>query len=235
MTDTAEFVSIHRMTPKVKQFQLKLIDSSWDFKPGQHTVIHFDRDGKQVNRPYTPTSLPFNSGKEFTLAIKRYGDGNASLYMHNREVGDNIEVEEPHGNLYLRNFDRDVVFVSTGTGITPMVTMLKHYIKEGRGKAYFFYGEKTQENIMYRETLDQLEAENKDLKVYYSLSDEEWKGMEGHIQEYIPKKLERFGEKDFYVCGVPQMVVQTEELLKEKGVEPGRVFTEGWERDAVED
>ncbi len=232
MTEKAELRSVHDITPRVKQFQLELESSKWDFKPGQHTVIHFEGDdGEEVKRPYTPTDLP--GTEKFVLAIKRYEDGTASTYMHNREKGDLIDVEEPSGNLYLRDTDQDVVFISTGTGITPMVAMLKQYLKEGTGNIWFFFGERTQEDLMYRETLDQLEAENKNLKVVYSLSHEDWEGPEGFIQEHLNEFLGTFEDKHFYVCGVPQMVVDTLELLKEKGVEEERIFSEGWEENAV--
>lgn len=236
MADKARISSIHRMTPKVKQFQLVLEDGAdWEFEPGQHTVIHFEQDGEEVARPYTPTNLSEMPENMFVLAIKRYDDGTASVYMHDREVGDEIEVDEPHGNLYLQDLDRDVVFLSTGTGITPMMAMLKQYLREGNGKAYFFFGERTQEDLMYRETLDQLEAEHRNLAVIYSLSHEEWSGREGFVQEHLDDVLDSFDDKHFYVCGVPPMVVDTKDLLQGQGVEEERIFSEGWEEDAAEE
>lgn len=219
------------MTPNVKQFELELEDSEWEFRPGQHTVIHFEQDGEEVARPYTPTSRP--GSDRFTLAVKRYDDGTASTWLHDREPGDVVEVDEPHGNLYLRDRDKDVVFISTGTGITPMIAMLKEYLDTGNGEAYFLFGEKTQEHLMYRETLDQLEAENEDLNVVYSLSDEEWSGPEGFVQQQVPELFDDLGDLHFYVCGVPQMVVDTKELLADHGVDDDQIFSEGWESDAV--
>lgn len=234
MTEKATFTSIHQMTPTVKQFQLELEDTEWDFKPGQHTVIHFEgEDGEDVARPYTPTNLPGQS--TFTLAIKRYDEGTASVYMHDREQGDTIEVDEPHGNLYLRDLDEDVVFIATGTGITPMIAMLRQYLEEGTGDAYFFFGEKTQEHLMYRETLDLLEAEHDNLTIVYSLSDESWSGREGFIQTHLDDVLETMDDKHYYISGVPAMVVETEDLLEEKGVPEDQVFSEGWESDVVDD
>ncbi|MDY6771430.1 MAG: FAD-dependent oxidoreductase [Candidatus Nanohaloarchaea archaeon] len=233
MTQDASLRSIHQMTPTVKQFQLELEEGTWEFQPGQHTVIHFEQDGEEVARPYTPTSRPGTD--TFTLAIKRYDDGTASVYMHEREPGDVIEVEEPDGNLYVRDYDSDVVFVSTGTGITPMVAMLKDYLDNGTGDAYFFFGEKTQDHLMYRETLDQLEAEHDNLTVVYSLSDEDWSGREGFVQEHIDDVLTEITSYDYYISGVPKMVVQTENLLAENDVPDDRIYSEGWESDVVGD
>ena len=247
----AEITSIHEMTPRVKQLQLRRLDGgTFDYDPGQHTRLHFEDGGEytdsgngegqdgedggeteEVVRPYTPTTLPGTD--EVTLAIKRYDDGTASVYAHDREPGDVVTIEEPDGNLHLRDLDRDVVFVSTGTGITPPMAMLRHYLREGSGEAHFLYGEKTQADVMYRETLDGLAAEHDDLSVAYSLSEEEWAGYTGHVQEHLEDAIGTLEGRHFYVCGVPEMVVQTRERLDELGVPDDRVFTEGWEDDEV--
>lgn len=230
--DNAELNSIHQMTPKVKQFQLQLKDRDWEFEPGQHTVIKFeDENGETVERPYTPITLP--ESDKFCLAIKKYDNGTASVWMHDRQLGDKIEVEEPHGNLHLRDYDKDIVLVSTGTGATPMYAMLRDYLENGSGNVYYFHGEKTQEHLLFKESLDQLESENDNLQVIYSVSDEEWNKRTGFIQEHIPDVLESLDNKDFYICGVPQMVVDTEELLQNEGVKEDNIITEGWENDVI--
>ena len=154
--------------------------------------------------------------------------------MHERDPGDTVEIEELGGNLYLRDLDSDVAFVSTGTGITPMMAMVKQYVEEGSGRAHFFFGEKDEEHIIYRETLDQLAAANDDLEVTYVLSEaDDWEGPEGHVQDHLDDYLDDFGSRDFYVCGVPEMVVETQDYLAEHGADDDRVYVEGWEGDEV--
>jgi ferredoxin-NADP reductase len=254
MTDTHEVTvtSVHQMTPNVKQFVLEADGYTFDFDPGQHTHVHFPREESpaageeevagsetesddEVVRPYTSTALP--GTEKITLAIKRYPDGTASTWMHERTPGDTIEIDELGGNLSLRDLDSDVAFVSTGTGITPMIAMVKQYVEEGSGRATFFFGEKDQEHIFYRETLDQLEAQNDELEVVYVLSeaDDEWSGPEGHVQDHLADYLDDFGDRDFYVCGVPEMVVETQDSLDEQGADEERVYVEGWEGDEVSD
>ncbi len=225
-----EITSIHRMTPEVNQFEL-VADENFDFRPGQHTHLHFEQDGDEVVRPYTATTLPGTDS--ITLAIKEYDDGTASVYMHDRDPGDTIRIEDLDGNLYLRNLDSDVAFVSTGTGITPMMAMLKQYLQEGDGQATFLYGEKTQEDVMYRETLDQFDAQHENLTVAYSLSEEDWGGHTGHVQEHIEDAVPSPETTDFYVCGVPGMVVETKKKLGDIGVPDEQVYSEGWEDDEV--
>ena len=226
MTYSATLLSSHRMTPNVKQFRLAA-DEPFEFRPGQHTTVRFEDDGDEVVRPYTATNLPGTD--QLTLAIKRYDDGTASVYMHERERGDEVTLGPLEGNLHLRDADEDVAFVSTGTGITPMMSMLKEYLRAGSGTAHFFHGEKSPEHLIYRETLEQLAAQNGNLDVTFVCSDAAWNGPTGHVQEHLTDRLDSLSGHHYYVCGVPEMVVETTTLLEDEGVDEDTVFTEGWE------
>ncbi|WP_254537084.1 ferredoxin--NADP reductase [Halomarina litorea] len=251
MTHTAEVVSVVQLTPTVKQFRLRVPGHEFDFDPGQHTTVQFDFEGQgpedtargnddadptgeHVVRPYTATNTPGTD--QITLAIKAYDEGLASAYMHQRRPGDEVELGEFAGNLAVESFEEDVAFVSTGTGITPMLAMLKAYLERGEGHVHFLYGEKSEEHVIYRETLEQLasEHENLDLTVVLSESDHTWNGPTGHVQEHLSALFETFDDRDFYVCGVPEMVVETAKELSDLGAPDDRVHTEGWEDGAVE-
>lgn len=233
---TVTVADVHQMTPDVKQFRLVADDHRFRYEPGQHTEVHFELDGEDETRPYTAANLPGTD--QLVLAIKRYEGGNGSVFMHERAPGDEIEIEPVDGNLYVRNFDRDAVFVATGTGITPLYPMLKQYARVGVGDAHFVFGERDREHLIFRESLDQLRAEHDDISVTYVLSDaddDEWNGRTGHVQDHLPDALDvGLDEADFYLCGVPQMVVDTGDLLESEGVDEEQIFTEGWEADATD-
>ena len=67
----------------------------------------------------------------------------------------------------------------------------------------------------------------------YSLSDEDWSGRTGHIQEHIEDVVSDPERTDFYCCGVPGMVVETEERLGDIGVPEEQIYSEGWEEDEI--
>ncbi|WP_436926900.1 ferredoxin--NADP reductase [Halosimplex amylolyticum] len=236
MTISVTVADVHQMTPDVKQFRLVADDHEFRYEPGQHTEIHFELDGEDETRPYTAANLPGTN--QIVLAIKRYDDGNGSVYMHERTPGDEIEIEPVDGNLAVRNLDRDAVFVATGTGITPLYPMLKQYARVGVGAAQLVFGERDQEHLIFRESLDQLHAEHEDLSVDYVLSDADgaWAGRTGHVQDHLPDALDGgLDGADFYLCGVPEMVVETQDLLESEGVDEERIVTEGWEADETEE
>lgn len=235
MTLEATVVSTQQLTPEVREFVLEADDHVFEYEPGHHVRVHYEENAadKGMARPYTATNRPGTT--QVTLAIKHYEGGAASTYMHEREVGDTILIEEPAGGFNLHDLDTDVVFVASGTGITPMVAMLRQYLDEGTGEAHLVFGEQDRNHLIYRDLLDQFAAENEQLSVCYSLSDpdEGWDGPTGKIQNHLDV-LSTFDNKHFYVCGVPAMVVDTKEMLLAQDVSADRIFTEGWEEGVVQ-
>jgi ferredoxin-NADP reductase len=235
MTHTAIIEDTYPITPRVKGFRLRVPGHTFDHRPGQHTTVRFDSGGEEVVRPYTPTNLPGTD--QLTLTIKRYEDGLASSYMHTKRRGEEVTLGELEGNLGLVDTDRDVAFLSTGAGITPMLAMLRQYLREGTGDATFLFGERDETSLIHRGTLNQLAAEHDALDVTFTLSDPnwEWTGRAGYVQEHLGSLFDDFEGTDFYVCGVPGMVVDTKERLRELGAPADRIHSEGWEDEAVDE
>ena len=234
MTYRATIVDTYPLANRVKGFRLRVPDHTFDFEPGQHTTIRFETDGDSVVRPYTPTNLPGTN--ELTLAIKRYESGYASSYMHTRDVGDTITIGPIEGSLTLDDPDRDIALLASGTGLTPMLAICRHYLQEGSGSVHVVLGERTGESIMHRSTLNELAAEHPELSVTFTLSDPEWDwlGRVGYVQEHLDELFDDFDTRDFYICGVPQMVVDTKEELRELGTPEERIHSEGWEDGVVD-
>lgn len=233
MTRTAASVDTYRLAPQVTGFRLRVSGEQLEFEPGQHITVRFEADGKEVVRPYSPTTLPGTD--EFALAIKRYDDGLASSYMHTRSPSDEIEIGEFEGELSLEDLDRDIALLASGTGLTPLLAILRQYARVGSGDAHLVFGERTADSIFHRSTLAELAATHDDIEVTYTLSDPEWDWLDrtGYVQEHLEDLFEEFETRDFYVCGVPEMVVETKEELRELGAPEDRIHSEGWEDDAI--
>jgi ferredoxin-NADP reductase len=151
-------------------------------------------------------------------------------YMDARTVGDTVQVK-PNltGSLTLQRTDRPAVFVGTGTGITPLLGMLHSYLTGGGQQAVFMFGEKTEEQLLYKPMLEQYELVYP-VETRFSLSREDWAGHTGYIQEQLPDVVETVGDDaDYYACGVPAAVVAAKDQLDELAVPSDRVHTEGWE------
>lgn len=231
----ATVVDTYRITPRVQGLRLQVPDHEFDYEPGQHTTVRFDSAGEEVVRPYTPTNLP--GSNQLALTVRRYDDGLASSYLHQKRPGDTVRLGPVEGSLTLADPDRDVAFLASGTGLTPMMAMLRQYLREGTGNAHVVYGDRREETLIHRETLNELAANHSNLRVAFTLSDPnwEWTGRVGYVQDHLSALFDSFDARDYYVCGVPPMVVQTKARLAELGAPDARVHTEGWEDGAVED
>lgn len=235
MTYSATIVDAYPLTPRVTGFRLRVPGEDLEYEPGQHTTVRFEAGGEEVVRPYTPTTLPGTD--EFALAVKRYDDGLASSYVHTRSPGDEIEIGEFEGNLTLEDPDRDVALLASGTGLTPLLAIFRQYARIGSGDAHLVFGERTAESIFHRSTLDELATMHGKCEVTYTLSDPDWDwlGRIGYVQEHLEELFDDLETRDWYVCGVPEMVVETEDELRGLGVPDERIHGEGWESDAVSD
>jgi glycine betaine catabolism B len=255
--DTLDTTLISRqmLTSDTAQLVLRAPGHTFNFEPGQHVGVAYESDDGLVHRSYSPVSLPGTD--TLALMVTRYEDGTCSVWLHEREIGKTIQLTDPSGNLSLRDPERDVVFLATGTGLTPMLAMLQAYRQTGTGRATLIYGERTLADVPYRETLNLWAAGTDRLDVTYALShsddtpdrsseatgpgDTAPSGIadirHGYVQTHLGGMLdpETLQTAYFYACGVPQMVVDTEETLTgDLGVDEDRVFTEGWEAGAID-
>ncbi|PEN13715.1 phenol hydroxylase [Longibacter salinarum] len=248
----ATLIASDMLTPNTAQLVLRVPGHQFDFEPGHHVGVAYesDEDGI-VHKPYSPVSLPGTD--TITLMVKRYDDGTCSVWLHERALGDTIPLTDPRGNLQLHDTDRDAVFLATGTGLTPMMSMLQAYRQHGKGRAVLVYGERSLNHLAYRNVLDMWTSSSERIDVAYVLSEPEsaeeragWTESQraatgapavrhGHVQEHLDDLLDSDLRENahFFACGVPQMVVDTEELLTDAmDIDPDRIFTEGWESGA---
>lgn len=232
----ATVAATYDLTPRVKQLLLRVDGHTFAHQPGQHVSVRVEQDdGSPAYRPYSPVNLPGTD--TLVLAVKRYDGGLCSTWLHERTEGDTVTITPPSGNLQLNDPDRDAVFLATGTGLTPMLALLSQYLEEGTGRATLLFGERTPADLMYRAALDRLAANHDALTVQFVLSQPppDWTGPSGYVQEHLDTALAPLDHPHVYASGVPEMVVDTEAMLQERGLPEASIFTEGWEEGAVAD
>ncbi|TDH73263.1 hypothetical protein CCR75_004086 [Bremia lactucae] len=115
--------------------------------PGQHLKLRANINGQIIERAFTPTTnlLQLSS---FDLVVKVYPDGVMSSYLNTLTVGDSVEMQGPQGTLGYPNAGivtvggqakmtkvRHVVMVAAGTGITPMLQLIRAIVENSTDKA----------------------------------------------------------------------------------------------------
>jgi cytochrome-b5 reductase len=159
---------------------------------GQHisiaaTLPQPDGSSKEIVRSYTPVSGDHQPG-HFDLLIKSYPTGNISKYMASLTVGQTIKVRGPKGAMvYTPNMVRHFGMIAGGTGITPMLQIIRAVIR-GRStgdktEIDLIFANVNKEDILLKEDLDQLAKEDKGFRIHYVLNNppEKWDGGVGFV------------------------------------------------------
>eukprot|EP01051_Picozoa_sp_SAG22_P001732 SAG22_NODE_71_length_22540_cov_8.918052_16_plen_322_part_00 len=124
-------------------------------------------------RAYTPIST---SGNRFELLVKNYTGGRTSNWLHSREEGDQVSFSQSNYNKKIRYpFGKDhLCMLAGGTGITPMYQAMRKIFGTPADKTQsvtLIYGSKTEEDILLREELGELQARSGGkLKIVHTLS-----------------------------------------------------------------
>jgi cytochrome-b5 reductase len=202
---------ITTISPNTKTFEILLPTANHEM--GMATASCFmikgnDEDGKVVARPYTPTSLNDDKGK-FEILIKAYPQGKVSSYLHSKKEGDTIEVKGPFPKIkYIPNMKKKIGMIAGGTGITPMLQVIKEILKNPNDKTeiYLVFANNAEEDILLKEVLDSYAAKYKNFKVTYVLSQasSKWNGLKGFVSLDIVKKFMPTPSSDnmVFVCGI---------------------------------
>lgn len=227
----------HEGKSVAKVFQVKPSIPVFDFVPGQFVMI----SAGNVPNPVDPKRLKFSSMSICSaphqkgiieLCIRMPDKPGVSSYLkENGKIGEVIKFKGPFGTFNLEKEQRGVVFVGTGTGIAPLMSMLRHLVHEKfGGKILFFYGCRGKDDFLYGGELFELQKTNLNFEFYYSFSKEVVDGKKGYIQETV--KAHSFPKnKDgihAYICGNPVSVQEQVSALKEKGFSEKNIHFEKW-------
>lgn len=167
------------LTKNTFSLELEIPESLQDqfqFEAGQFVSVKFQSHGEDVVNDYSMTSAPYE--KKIALGIKmNSSDGAASQLFKNYNPGDELLVSEPAGRFTLVSKPsefRTIVGFAAGIGITPILSHFKNILhNEPRTRLFLFFGNKSSEDLVYRDALDNLTRTCGDrLQIFYFFSRE---------------------------------------------------------------
>lgn len=216
------------MTSVIKRLRLKLPDGEeLNFKPGQYIQLKapiYEGNDEEVYRAYSIASSPSDKN-HVELFIGYIPGGKCTTYVHKHlKVGDTVQLNGPYGHFYFQeDNDREIILVAAGTGIAPILSILKH-MKENNinRKAIFYFGAKTPDDLFLLDYFKELEETLYDFKFVPTLSrtteEHNWAGEKGRVNNAIDKYLTDPDNKEAYLCGNQGMINSMVEALMNKGV-----------------
>ena len=194
------------------------------YSPGQFLTLRVpsDRTGS-VARCYSLCSSPF-TGDPLTVTIKRTADGYASNWLcDNAHAGMRMHVLAPSGTFVPKTLDTDFLLLAAGSGITPMLAILKSALSEGNGKVTLVYANRDENSVIFAETLRDLAAKYPDrLTAIHWL--ESVQGLPN-----VQALSELFGPyrgREAFICGPGPFMAAAEEALKIAGTPAAKVHIE---------
>ena len=209
----------------------------FSYKPGQFVMISVDNvmsptdQTKLKQSAMSIASAPHEKGY-IELCIKMHDKPGVSKYIKDKvKAGDEITVKGPFGVFGLVESQEQAVFVSTGTGIAPLMSMARHLVNAKFSKPVkFFYGCRRKENFLYGKELQQFAKSMKNFELNVICSRENFNGRQGHVQELLKgyKFKGNIGGTHAYVCGNPQAVEEIISALKETGLKAENIHKEQW-------
>jgi ferredoxin--NADP+ reductase len=218
-------------TDDLAYFWVKLDGEPIRFDPGQYLTIGVFADGKLVQRPYSVASAPRESrdgGYEFyvrLVPILRF-----TTLLWRLPLGHKMRMIGPKGRFLLEpNDKRTHLFVSTGTGLAPFISMIRESMADGQPrKTVVLHGCSFVEELGYREELEGLERGGAYPVTYVptiSRPDDPrnagWTGRVGRAEAVVGSVCKDLGLRPdrtvVYICGNPDMILNVESVLMDRG------------------
>ncbi|OBI75302.1 ferredoxin reductase [Mycobacterium sp. E740] len=199
----AEVVAVRRQTPRSVTLTLAPNQAFTGHRAGQHINLTVEIDGRRRTRPYSPASA--EGAAQLELTVGRHDGGLVSTYLcDHARPGMVVGLDSVDGDFLLpATRPRRILFVSGGSGLTPVMSMLRTLrAQRFDGEVAFVHYARSADEACYRAEL----AAMPEVRV-----------LHGYTRETAGSDLEgRFGpahlaaampEPDaVFVCGPPELV-----------------------------
>lgn len=197
---------IGRTVLSEKAFKLELTrPASFDFIPGQSIRFVYG----DIQRYYSIISTP--DEPKIELLVRHVADGAFTSVLSTTGIGARFDFTGPHGYFTFKPSSRPPVFIATGTGVAPFVSMCR----SGVSGFTLLHGVSLPEDLYYESLFRRSEC-------HYipCISKSIYKGsmprgaFSGTVTEYLRSELPRI-RSDFYLCGRTEMVQEATLLIDE--------------------
>ncbi len=213
--------------PDVRSFVLDVPPhqvAGFGYLAGQYVTLRVRIDGLDHLRCYSLSSTP-GVDSDLRITVKRTADGLVSNWLHDVAVGDTLEVRPPAGRFTIRDRDSDVVLLASGSGITPVYSILKSLLHTTDRNIGLLYGNRTRQTTIFAGELDEL-ASTLDgrLSVTHHIYEEDGYLRPDDVMDFIA----HYDDPDIYLCGSKSFAETVLDSVALCEVPSDRLFTESY-------
>jgi Na+-transporting NADH:ubiquinone oxidoreductase subunit F len=195
----------------------------------QFVVPAYELTPDPVYRAYSVSSPP-SSKESIELEIRLVPNGICTTYVFSHlKVGETVSINGPYGDFYLRDGDREIIFVAGGSGMAPIKAILLDIAEKGiTRRATYFFGARAVRDLFLVDEMRALEQRIPGFRFIPALSnplpEDEWQGETGLITEVLDRHYEKLDNHQAYLCGSPGMIDAAIRVFKSKGLTEEHIF-----------
>ncbi|MBK1788685.1 ferredoxin--NADP reductase [Prauserella cavernicola] len=199
-----------------------VFDADLDYRPGQFLTVRVPSDEcGSVARCYSLSSSP-STGEAPQVTVKRDGYASHWICDHVTE-GTELEVLPPSGLFTPASLDADLALFAAGSGITPVLSIVKSVLAAGRGAVTLVYANRDERSVIFADALRELAlAHPGRLTVVHWL--ETLQGLPD--PERLRVLAAPLADREAFVCGPRPFMAAVTTALGELGVPRSRVHVE---------
>ena len=232
---TATVIGLRDETATARTIMLEVRD--WPgHVAGQHVDVRLTApDGYSAARSYSIASAPSSNGR-IEITVERLPNGEVSPYLTQElRVGDDLELRGPIGRWFVWGSDQTepIQLVAGGSGIVPLMAMIRSRASAGSGTAPFrlLYSVREPEAVFYREELQALSDQTRSVTVSYAytrIAPKNWPRPPARVDAALiaTSTWPSTDGPTSYVCGPTSFVESTTELLIAAGQNREKIRTE---------
>jgi 3-ketosteroid 9alpha-monooxygenase subunit B len=194
------------------------------YRPGQFLTVRVPLPGGgSVARCYSLCSSP-HAGDRPAVTVKRMTPGYASNWIaDNVSAGSVLDLLPPAGTFTPPSLDADVLLFAGGSGITPVMSILRSALAAGRGRVVLIYANPDERSVIFGSRLAELRSAAPDRLLVLHWLDV----LTGPPDAAALRELARpYAGYDCYVCGPDPYMAAARQALSDLGVPSKRVHVE---------
>lgn len=195
-----------------------------DYEPGQFVTVNVPstREGGAA-RSYSLCSSP-HCEEQPKITVKRTADGYGSNWIcDNVTEGSVLEVLRPSGTFTPRSLDEDLLLLAGGSGVTPVMSILKSCLYAGSGSVTLLYANRDEQSVIFRDELAVLAKEfGERLNVVHWLESVQGLPSEPSIRALLAP----YADRRVFLCGPGPFMDLSQEVLNGLGVPRERLTVE---------
>ncbi len=201
------------------------LHDAFSYRPGQFLTLKVPCADAIVQRCYSLSSAP-GIDRAPKITVKRVRDGRVSNWMCDSiQPGDELDVMAPAGVFTPRSLDGDLLLFAGGSGITPVLSILKSALVNGRGMLTLIYANRDAQSVIFSEELRQLGQRHAGrLRVIHWLDSVQGIPQQRHLEELARP----WSTQECFICGPALFMENALAAMLGLGLPRAKVHVEGF-------